>query len=60
MKVFRTGVHPQDRVFVSVIREYGEVTKIRQDARGIPVIDILLDSGKKQICREYEVCSIEN
>ncbi len=52
---YRVGIEPGDRVCVSATREHGEVVKVRQDARGVPVIDVMLDSGKSQTCRGYEI-----
>jgi hypothetical protein len=45
-----------DRVYISPIKEFGIIKKIRKDDRGEPLIDVIRESdGEVHVCREMEL-----
>ena len=52
-----------DRVYISPIKEFGTIKKIRYDDRGEPLIDVIRESddvihesdGEVHVCRETEL-----
>lgn len=53
-------MHPNQRVYILPIREYGRIKRIRQDVRGEPLIDVIRESdGVSHVCRPNEIGEIK-
>lgn len=54
-QTMKTIPNPTDRVLICTIDEPGTVLKIRKDARGVELVDLILDSGDRFVARLSEL-----